>query len=105
MGPSRHDGGSDVLTSPGDLYVALGVRLRERPGSRWVVEMHPETSAGFDVDEFRRCCGSQEVSFQDSGAVAPGEFRLTQRGFASAEDDEPGARPRRSGAHAPNDPA
>jgi hypothetical protein len=30
MGASRHEGGADILGSPADLYIALGVRLRER---------------------------------------------------------------------------
>jgi hypothetical protein len=81
MGTSRHEGGSDVLTSSDDLYVALGVRLRERPGARWMVEIHPETSAGLDLGDFNLRFGFQDVRLQESRYVARGEFRLSQRGF------------------------
>jgi hypothetical protein len=81
MESSRHEGGSDVLTSSEDLYVALGVRLRERPGARWMVEIHPDTWADFDLVEFQMCFGSQDVRFHESRYVVRGEFRLSQRGF------------------------
>ncbi len=81
MGFSRHQGACDVLTSPDDLYVALGVRLRERPGARWMVEMHPETRADFDLEDFNLRFGFQDVRLYESHYVAPGEYHLSQRGF------------------------
>jgi hypothetical protein len=86
MSASRHEGGADVLTSADDLYVALGVRLRERPGARWMVEMHPETRSRFDVEDFEIRFGSQDVRLYESRYVAPGEYRLSQRGFGFAGD-------------------
>jgi hypothetical protein len=103
MGPSRHDGASDVLTSANDLRVALGVRLRERPGARWMVEMHPETLAGFDVEDFHLCFGTQDVRLRESRSVMPGEFHLLQRGFGtSGEAAEPS--PGQLSARAPTAP-
>jgi hypothetical protein len=81
MESSRHEGGSDVLTTSDDLYVALGVRLRERPGARWMVEIHPETLARFDLVDFRVCFGAQDVRLVESRYIERGEFRLSQRGF------------------------
>ena len=81
MGSSRHEGGYDVLASPDDLYVALGVRLRERPGARWMVEMHPETRAEFDLEDFNIRFGFQDVRLFESRYVALGEYHLLQRGF------------------------
>src|ERR687883_308603 len=86
MSASRHEGGSDVLTSADDLFIALGVRLRERPGARWMVEMHPETRSRFDVEDFEIRFGSQDVRLYESRYVAPGEYRLSQRGFGLAGD-------------------
>lgn len=81
MTTSRHEGGADVLTSEADLYVALGVRLRERPGMRWMVEIHPSTRARFDFAAFEHRFGSQDVWICERGDVAPGEYHLSQRGF------------------------
>ena len=89
MDSSRHQGGSDVLTSPDDLYVALGVRLRERPGARWMVEMHPQTRAEFDLDAFNDRFGAEDVRIYASSYVAPGEYRLSQRGFGEGTDTGP----------------
>src|SRR5919199_3192797 len=86
MSASRHEGGSDVLTSADDLYVALGVRLRECPGARWMVEMHPETWSRFDVEDFEIRFGSQDVRVYESRYVVPGEYRLSRRGFGVAGD-------------------
>lgn len=86
MGSSRHEGGADILTSPADLYVALGVRLRERPGARWVLEMHPETGARFDRAELDRCFGSQDLRICERRDVAPGEYHLSQWGFDCSGD-------------------
>jgi hypothetical protein len=86
MGISRHEGGADILTSRDDLYIALGVRIRERPGARWMVEMHPETRADFDLDDFNSRFGSQDVRLYESRYVAPGEYHLLQRGFVSDEE-------------------
>jgi hypothetical protein len=97
MGTSRHESGADVLTSPDDLYVALGVRLRERPGARWMVEMHPETRADFDLESFNARFGSQDVRLHESRYVAPGEYRLSQRGFGLKSDDEELHRPKSDG--------
>jgi hypothetical protein len=104
MDPSRHEGASDVLTSADDLQVALGVRLRERPGARWMVEMHPETIAGFDREEFHLRFGSQDVRLYESRCITPGEFHLSQRGFGtSGEVGEPS--PGQQAARAPAAPA
>jgi hypothetical protein len=81
MNGSRHYGGADVLTSAADLYVALGVRLRERPGVRWMIEMHPATATDFDRTNFDRLFGGQDVSFYETRRVQPGEFRLSPRGL------------------------
>ena len=81
MARSRHEGGSDILSSPEDLYVALGVRLRERPGAHWVVEMHPETRAAFDSAVLARYIGSAEVRLDENSHIARGEFHLMQHGF------------------------
>jgi hypothetical protein len=89
MDSSRHEGGADVLSSPVDLYVALGVRLRERPGARWMVEMHPRTRAAFDLDAFNDRFGSNDVRIYASRYVAPGEYRLSQRGFGIGGDAGP----------------
>jgi hypothetical protein len=86
---SRHEGGADVLTSPDDLYTALGVRLRERPGARWMVEMHPRTRADFDLDAFNDRFRDDDVRIYASRYVAPGEYRLSQRGFGSGSDTGP----------------
>jgi hypothetical protein len=97
---SRHEGGADVLASPEDLYIALGVRLRERPGARWMVEMHPQTRAEFDVDAFNDRFGTDDVRIYASRYIAPGEYHLSQRGFGSGSDtgpDEPDYWPRSSG--------
>ena len=83
VGDSRHEGGSDVLGSAADLYVALGIRLRERPGARWMVEMHPRTRADFDLDAFNDRFDAQDVRIYASRYVAPGEYRLSQRGFGT----------------------
>jgi hypothetical protein len=85
MATSWHEGGSDVLTSAKDLYVALGVRLRERPGARWVIEMHPETSAGLDPVDFETRFGARHVWLQESRHVVRGEYRLSQRGFDASD--------------------
>jgi hypothetical protein len=90
MSDSRHEGGADVLASPADLYVALGVRLRERPTARWMVEMHPRTRAEFDVEAFNDRFGAEDVRIYASRYVAPGEYRLSQRGFGSGGDGGPG---------------
>jgi hypothetical protein len=87
---SRHEGGADVLGSPADLYVALGVRLRERPGAPWMVEMHPRTRAEFDVETFSGRFGDHDIRIYASRYVAPGEYRLSQRGFGSGSDVGPG---------------
>jgi hypothetical protein len=100
IGDSRHEGGTDVLASPADLYIALGVRLRERPGARWVVEMHPRTRAEFDLDAFNDRFGAEDVRIYASRYVAPGEYRLSQRGFGTGSDtgpDEPDYWPASSG--------
>ncbi len=86
MSSSRHQGGADVLTSPADLYVALGVRLRERPGVRWMIEMHPATASDFDRADFDRLFGQQDVKFYESRNVPPGEYRLSPRGLAAHVD-------------------
>ncbi|MDQ3949092.1 MAG: hypothetical protein M3282_01990 [Gemmatimonadota bacterium] len=90
MDSSRHEGGADVLASPADLYVALGVRLRERPGARWMVEMHPRTRADFDLNAFNDRFGADDVRIYASRHVAPGEYRLLQRGFGTGSDAGPG---------------
>jgi hypothetical protein len=87
---SRHQGGADVLTSPADLYVALGVRLRERPGARWMVEMHPRTRADFDIGAFNDRFAADDVRIYASRYVSPGEYHLSQRGFGSGSDSGPG---------------
>jgi hypothetical protein len=87
---SRHEGGADVLGSPADLYVALGVRLRERPSTRWMVEMHPRTRAEFDLKTFDERFGAHDVRLYTSRYVAPGEYRLSQRGFGVGSDAGPG---------------
>jgi hypothetical protein len=88
---TRHEGGADVLGSPAALYVALGVRLRERPSKRWMVEMHPRTRAEFDLKTFEERFGAQhDVRLYASRYVAPGEYRLSQRGFGSGSDAGPG---------------
>jgi hypothetical protein len=89
MDPSRHEGASDVLTSADDLQVALGVRLRERPGARWMVEMHPGTRAAFDLAAFNQRFGAHDVRIYASRYVAPGEYRLAQRGFGTGSDTGP----------------
>ena len=97
MENSRHEGGADVLTSVTDLYVAVGVRLRERPGARWMVEMHPRTRADFDLDAFNDRFTRADVRIYASRYVAPGEYRLLQRGFGTggrSGRDEPDAWPR-----------
>ncbi|MFN2566480.1 MAG: hypothetical protein ABR499_15900 [Gemmatimonadaceae bacterium] len=86
---SRHEGGADILASAGDLYVALGVRLRERPGARWMVEMHPRTRADFDLDAFTDRFGAHDVRIYASRYVAPDEYRLSQRGFGMGSDTGP----------------
>jgi hypothetical protein len=86
---SRHEGGADVLGSSVDLYVALGVRLRERPGARWMVEMHPRTRAEFDIAKFNERFGAHDVRIYASRYVAPGEYRLSQRGFGTGNDAGP----------------
>lgn len=86
MDNSRHEGGADVLASPADLYVALGVRIRERPGARWMVEMHPRTRAEFDLEAFNDRFDTHEVRIYASRYVAPGEYRLSQRGFGTGSD-------------------
>jgi hypothetical protein len=87
---SRHEGGADVLGTPADLYVALGVRLRERPGARWMVEMHPRTRAEFDLETFSERFAGHDVRIYASRYVAPGEYRLSQRGFGTGSDAGPG---------------
>ena len=89
MANSRHEGGADVLASAADLYVALGVRLRERPGARWMVEMHPRTRADFDLAAFEGYFGAQDVRLYASSRVAPGEYHLSQRGFGTGSDAGP----------------
>jgi hypothetical protein len=86
---SRHEGGADILASPAELYVALGVRLRERPGARWMVEMHPNTRTEFDLDAFNERFGGDDVRIYESRYVSPGEFHLSQRGFGAGSDDQP----------------
>ncbi|MFN2567715.1 MAG: hypothetical protein ABR499_22195 [Gemmatimonadaceae bacterium] len=86
MGSSRHQGGADILASAADLYVALGVRLRERPGVRWMIEMHPATATDFDREGFDRLFGLQDVKFYESPTVRPGEYRLSPRGLAPSSD-------------------
>lgn len=86
---SRHEGGADILSSPADLYVALGVRLRERPGGRWMVEMHPTTRREFDLDAFNGRFRLHDVRVYASRYVAPGEYRLSQRGFGMGPDTGP----------------
>ncbi len=86
MDNSRHEGGADVLASPADLYVALGLRLRERPGARWMVEMHPRTRSDFDLEAFNERFAAEDVRIYASRFVAPGEYRLSQRGFGSGSD-------------------
>jgi hypothetical protein len=83
---SRHEGGADIVASPAELYVALGVRLRERPGARWMVEMHPATRAEFDLKEFNFRFGMQDVRIYESRYVSPGEYHLSQRGFGAGSD-------------------
>ena len=85
MGPSHHDAGCDVLGSADDLCVALGVRLRERPGAHWMVEMHPETAAEFDRADFHIRFDPRLVQLYESRYVTRGEFRLSQRGFATGD--------------------
>ena len=100
MESSRHEGGADVLSSVDDLYVALGVRLRERPGARWMVEMHPRTRADFDLHAFNDRFGADDIRLYESRYVAPGEYHLSQRGFGSGSDmsaDEADYWPRSSG--------
>ena len=89
MEPSRHEGGADILASAADLYVALGVRLRERPGARWVVEMHPRTRAEFDLDAFNDRFGAEDVRIYANRYVTPGEYHLSQRGFGEGSDTGP----------------
>ena len=90
IGDSRHEGGTDVLASPADLYFALGVRLRERPGTRWMVEMHPRTRAEFDLAAFNDRFGAEDVRIYANRYVPPGEYRLAQRGFGVGSDTGPG---------------
>jgi hypothetical protein len=90
MESSRHEGGADVLATPADLYVALGARLRERPGARWMVEMHPMTRADFDLVAFNERFGAHDVRLYANRYVAPGEYRLSQRGFGTGSDTGPG---------------
>jgi hypothetical protein len=87
MSGSRHESGADVLTSADDLYVALGVRLRERPGARWMVEMHPETRATFDLEDFSIRFGSQDVRLYENRYISRGEYHLSQRGFGRGGDE------------------
>ncbi len=89
MANSRHEGGADVLASAADLYVALGVRLRERPGARWMVEMHPRTRADFDLAAFEHHFGAQGVRIYETSRVRPGEYYLSQRGFGTGSDAGP----------------
>ena len=86
FGESRHEGGADVLESEADLYFALGVRLRERPGVRWMVEMHPTTRAEFDLERFNERFAAEDVRIYASRYVAAGEYRLSQRGFGTGSD-------------------
>ena len=90
MEDSRHEGGADVLATPADLYVALGIRLRERPGVRWMVEMHPATRREFDLVAFNERFAAHDVRLYASRYVAPGEYRLSQRGFGTGSDAGPG---------------
>jgi len=83
VGDSRHDGGSDVLTNADDLYIALGVRLRERPGAGWVVEMHPRTRATFDMGLLRQRVRPGQVRVHENSHVPIGEFHLMQHGFGA----------------------
>lgn len=83
---SRREGGGDVLSTPAALYVALGVRLRERPDARWVVEMHPSTRSDFNLQAFDARFGTQNVRIHLSRYVAPGEYRLLRRGFGTGGD-------------------
>jgi hypothetical protein len=89
MDDSRHEGGADVLCSAADLYIALGVRLRERPGARWMVEMHPRTRTDFDLDAFNDRFDAHDIRIYASRYVALGEYRLSQRGFGSGTDRGP----------------
>lgn len=89
MDDSRHEGGADVLKSAADLYFALGVRLRERPSARWVVEMHPRTRAEFDLDAFNDRFATEDVRLYANSYVRPGEYRLRQRGFGEGSDTGP----------------
>ena len=89
MANSRHEGGADVLASAADLYVALGVRLRERPGARWMVEMHPRTRADFDLAAFENYFGANDVRIYESSRVTPGEYHLSRRGFGTGSDAGP----------------
>ena len=83
---SRREGGGDVLSTPAALYVALGVRLRERPDARWIVEMHPSTRSDFDVTAFDARFAAHDVRIHVSRYVAPGEFRVLRRGFGTGGD-------------------
>ena len=83
---SRREGGGDVLSTPAALYVALGVRLRERPDARWMIEMHPSTRSDFDVKAFDARFATHDVRIHVSRYVAPGEFRLLRRGFGTGGD-------------------
>ena len=89
MENSRREGGADVLASAADLYVALGVRLRERPGARWMVEMHPRTRSDFDLAAFNDRFARHDVRIYASRYVAPGEYHLSQRGFGTGSDSGP----------------
>jgi hypothetical protein len=89
MDNSRHEGGADVLATAEDLYIALGMRLRERPGARWMVEMHPRTRAEFDLSAFNDRFAAHDVRIYASRYVAPGEYRLLQRGFGTGTDSGP----------------
>ena len=80
---SRHEAGADILASPDDLDVVLAVRLRERPGTRWMVEMHPTTRREFDLEGFNERFRLYDVRVYASRYVAPGEYRLLQRGFGT----------------------
>jgi len=96
LGNSRHEGGADVLETVADLFAALGVRLCERPGARWMVEMHPGTRSEFDLVGFNDRFAGQDVRIYASRYVAPGEYHLSQRGFGMGSDagsGEPDRRP------------
>ena len=80
---SRHESGADILASPADLDLALEARIRERPGARWMVEMHPTTRREFDFEAFNERFRHSDVRVFASRYVAPGEYRLLQRGFGS----------------------